>query len=284
MGTKQVGSSPKSILITGCSTGIGHCVANGLRERGWQVFATVRQQKDVEVLLAQGFTACKIDLADSDSIREGLKWVLEQTGGSLDALFNNGAYGQPGALEDISRQALREQFETNVFGTHELTSLILPIMRRQGHGRVIQNSSILGFVAMPFRGAYVASKFALNGLTEAMRIETRGSGVDFILIEPGPITSDFRKNARKAFLKFINPEKSAYQEQYKNWAAQASADKPTKISFCLPAEAVLAKVLKALESKRPRVRYGVTVPTHVFWILRCILPRRWVDALLAKIF
>jgi short-subunit dehydrogenase len=272
----------KNILITGCSTGIGYCVAQGLKKRGWRVFATARKVADVEKLQKEGFESCQIDLADSTSIKSGLQWVLKQSNGRLDALFNNGAYGQPGAMEDITRQAMREQFETNVFGTHELTSLVLPIMRKQGYGRVIQNSSVLGFVAMPFRGAYVASKFAINGLTEAMRVEMQGSGIEFILIEPGPIRTDFRKNARDAFLKFIKPENSAYQEKYQGWIKQATQDEAKKMPFSLPPQAVLDKVIKALESKKPKTRYGVTIPTHVFWVLRCIIPRRWLDKILFK--
>ncbi|MBF0447688.1 MAG: SDR family NAD(P)-dependent oxidoreductase [Magnetococcales bacterium] len=272
----------KSILITGCSTGIGRCVAAGLRDRGWRVFAAARKLVDVEALSKMGFESCRIDLTDSDSIHAGVEWVLRQTGGGLDALFNNGAYGQPGAVEDLSRAALQEQFETNLFGTHELTRLVLPVMRRQGHGRVIQNSSILGFVAMPLRGAYVASKFALAGLTEAMRIEMDGSGIDFILIEPGPIKTAFRKNARAAFLKHVDLESSFFRAQYRGWTAEIGDEAVDKTPFALPPEAVLAKVIQALESKRPRVRYGVTVPTHLFWVFRCLLPRRWVDALLLR--
>jgi short-subunit dehydrogenase len=146
----------------------------------------------------------------------------------------------------------------------------------------VQNSSILGFVAMPLRGAYVASKFALAGLTEAMRIEMLGSGIDFILIEPGPIKTPFRINARKAFLKYVNPEESLHRERYQAWAKQAAEGERVDPAFTLPAEAVLEKVIKALESRRPKARYGVTIPTHVFWILRCLLPRRWLDLLLAK--
>ncbi|MBF0445740.1 MAG: SDR family NAD(P)-dependent oxidoreductase [Magnetococcales bacterium] len=274
--------SGKNILITGCSTGIGHCVAQGLKARGWRVFATARKMADVDKLKKEGFESCQIDLDNSYSIHSGVQWVLEQSDGRLDALFNNGAYGQPGAMEDITRQAIREQFETNVFGTHELTSLILPVMRAQGYGRIIQNSSILGFVAMPFRGAYVASKFAINGLTEAMRVEMQGSGIDFILIEPGPIRTEFRKNAREAFLKFIKIDKSPYQEKYQGWIKIATQEEAKKMPFSLPPEAVLEKVIKALESKTPKTRYGVTTPTHVFWILRCILPRRWLDKILLK--
>ncbi|MBF0194452.1 MAG: SDR family NAD(P)-dependent oxidoreductase [Magnetococcales bacterium] len=275
-------SSGKNILITGCSTGIGRCVAQGLKDQGWRVFATARKLTDVDKLKKDGFESCQIDLADSKSIQSGVDWVLEQSNGRLDALFNNGAYGQPGAMEDISRQAMREQFETNVFGTHELTSLVLPIMRKQGYGRIIQNSSVLGFVAMPFRGAYVASKFALNGLTEAMRVEMQGSGIEFILIEPGPIQTDFRKNAREAFFKFIKIDKSAYQEKYQGWIKQATKEEAKKMPFSLPPEAVLEKVIKALESKKPKTRYGVTTPTHIFWVLRCIMPRRWLDKILLK--
>ncbi|MBF0585244.1 MAG: SDR family NAD(P)-dependent oxidoreductase, partial [Magnetococcales bacterium] len=189
----------QTILITGCSSGIGQCVAHGLKQRGYRVFATARQLKDVERLQQDGFETCQLDLDDSDSIRNAVEWVLTQTGGTLYALFNNGAYGQPGAVEDISRAALRAQFETNLFGTHELTSLLLPVMRRQGYGRVLQNSSVLGFVALPYRGAYVASKFALEGLTDTLRLEWRNSGIHFSLIEPGPIQTAFRQNATRAF-------------------------------------------------------------------------------------
>ncbi|MBF0379611.1 MAG: SDR family NAD(P)-dependent oxidoreductase [Magnetococcales bacterium] len=274
--------SNKNILITGCSTGIGRCVARGLRKRGWRVFATARKKTDVDRLIDEGFESYQLDLASSTSIESAVKWVLELSGGRLDALFNNGAYGQPGAMEDISRQALREQFETNVFGTHELTSMVLPIMRKQGYGRIIQNSSILGFVAMPFRGAYVATKFAINGMTEAMRVEMHGSGIQFILIEPGPIKTEFRNNAREAFFRFIKVDQSAYKEKYQGWIKQATKEETTKVPFTLPPEAVLEKVIKALESKTPKTRYGVTTPTHIFWILRCIIPRRWLDKILLK--
>ncbi|WP_130472450.1 SDR family NAD(P)-dependent oxidoreductase [Candidatus Magnetaquicoccus inordinatus] len=271
----------KTILITGCSSGIGLCVAQGLRERGYRVFATARKQEDVKILQQKGFESCYLDLDDSDSIHRAVDWVLQQTGGTLDALFNNGAYGQPGALEDISREALRAQFETNVFGTHELTSLILPVMRRQGYGRVIQNSSVLGFVALPFRGAYVASKFALEGLTETLRLEWQGSGIYFSLIEPGPIHSDFRRNATLSFQRYVDLNKSCRQLDYQLLEArfQKQAEEGGA-RFSLPPEAVLHKVIHALESRRPRVRYGVTLPTHIFALLRRILPRRVLDLVL----
>jgi len=185
----------RSILISGCSSGIGRCVARGLRARGYRVFATARQAADVASLQAEGFEACGLDLADSASIHAAVATVLAATGGTLYALFNNGAYGQPGAVEDLGRGILRRQFESNVFGGLELTNLIIPVMRRQGYGRIIQNSSVLGFVAMSYRGAYNASKYAIEGLTDTLRLELAGSGIEVVLIEPGPISSRFRHNA-----------------------------------------------------------------------------------------
>ena len=163
----------KSILITGCSSGIGLCVAEGLKARGYRVFATARKETDAQQLRADGFESLRLDLADSDSITAAVDEILARTNGTLDALFNNGAYGQPGAVEDLSRDALRAQFETNLFGWHELTNQILPVMRRQGHGRIIQNSSVLGFVALRYRGAYNASKYALEGLSDIPASGTR---------------------------------------------------------------------------------------------------------------
>ncbi|MBF0460611.1 MAG: SDR family NAD(P)-dependent oxidoreductase [Magnetococcales bacterium] len=273
----------KTILITGCSSGIGQCVAHGLKKRGYRVFATARQHKDVGILQQNGFESCQLDLDDSLSIHHAVDWVLAQTGGTLYALFNNGAYGQPGAVEDISRAALRAQFETNLFGTHELTCLLLPVMRRQGYGRIIQNSSVLGLVALPYRGAYVASKFALEGLTDTLRLEWRNSGIHFSLIEPGPIQTAFRKNATQAFHRYVEIQTSVHQkiylameEAFRQQAQQGGA------RFSMPPEAVLGKVIHALESRHPRVHYGVTLPTHLFSVLRRILPRGILDIILAR--
>ncbi|MEO5346227.1 MAG: SDR family NAD(P)-dependent oxidoreductase [Magnetococcus sp. YQC-9] len=272
-----------SILITGCSSGIGLCVASGLRARGHRVFATARKIADVTHLIEMGFESCHLDLNESTSIQEAVAWVLAQTHGTLDALFNNGAYGQPGALEDLDRGALRAQFETNVFGTHELTRLILPVMLRQGHGRVIQNSSVLGFVALPYRGAYVASKFALEGLTDALRLEFRGSGIHFILIEPGPIMTRFRQNATQAFKQSVDVSASRHWERYQAMEAHfRQKAQQGGGTFSLPPEAVLAKVIQALESPKPRLRYRITIPTHLFAFLKRVLPARWMDAILAR--
>jgi len=272
----------KSVLITGCSSGIGLGVAEGLKDRSYRVFATARQATDVARLAAAGFESLQLDLADSDSIQSAVKEVLARTGGTLDALFNNGAYGQPGAVEDLSREVLREQFETNLFGWHELTRLVIPVMRRQGHGRIIQNSSVLGFVALRYRGAYNASKYALEGLTDTLRLELAGSGIHVSLIEPGPIASHFRENAFKAYQRNINPQGSPHQDMYRHMEARLTRPGPA-VPFTLPAEAVLKKVIHALQSRRPRARYYVTFPTWLFGFLKRILSSRLLDRVLIKI-
>lgn len=273
--------SKKSILITGCSSGIGREVAHGLKARGYRVFASARKPADVAELSIEGFESLQLDLADPDSIQTAVNDLLGQTGGTLDALFNNGAYGQPGAVEDLSRAVLREQFETNLFGWHELTSLVLPVMRRQGHGRIIQNSSVLGFVALRYRGAYNASKYALEGLTDTLRLELAGSGIFISLIEPGPISSRFRENAFKAYQRNINPQGSPHQDMYLRMEERLTKQGPA-VPFTLPPGAVLKKVIHALESHRPRARYYVTFPTYLFGFLKRVLSDRLLDRVLSK--
>lgn len=275
-------TEPKSILITGCSSGIGHAAARVLKARGYRVFATARKSDDVTRLRAEGFDSLCLDLADSHSIRSAVGQVLDATGGRLDALFNNGAYGQPGAVEDLPREVLREQFETNVFGTHELTNQVIPVMRRQGYGRIIQNSSVLGFAAMPYRGAYNASKYALEGLTDTLRLELAGTGIHISLIEPGPILSRFRDNALQMFQKHIEPAASPHHATYQSMIARLEKEGPA-VPFTLPPEAVVEKVIHAMESRRPRARYYVTVPTHVFGSLKRLLPTRGLDWILSKV-
>lgn len=269
----------RAVLITGCSSGIGRCVAEGLRARGYRVFATARKQPDVDALAARGLEALPLDLTASASIERAVQTVLERTGGALYALFNNGAYGQPGAVEDLSRDVLRAQFETNLFGGHELTCRVLPAMRRQGCGRIIQNSSVLGLVALRYRGAYNASKFALEGLTDTLRMELAGTGIHVSLIEPGPIASRFRANAHAAFQRNIDRLHSAHREAYAALERRLAHRGPEP-PFTLPPEAVLSKVIDALESARPKPRYYVTVPTHAFAMLKRLLPHRGLDRVL----
>lgn len=271
----------RSVLITGCSSGIGACVASGLKARGWRVFATARQAADVARLQAEGLESLPLDLRDSTSIEAALASVLERTGGRLDALFNNAGYGQPGAVEDIGRAALREQFETNVFGAQELTNRVIPVMRRQGGGRILYNSSVLGLVAFPYRGAYVASKFALEGLADTLRLELHGSGIHVCLIEPGPILSRFRDNAHAAYGRHVRSETSLHRAQYQAMEARLLKRGPAA-PFTQPPEAVLQRVIHALESPRPRPRYPVTLPTYLFGVLRRLLPTGILDAILRQ--
>lgn len=268
----------RSILITGCSTGIGHHCALALKEEGWQVFATARREKDLQALKAQGLEAIPLDYTDRSSIDACVKVVLDKTGGKLDALFNNGAFGQPGAVEDLSTDVLRTQFEANFFGWHELTRQIIPVMRAQGHGRIIQCSSVLGFIPMAFRGAYIASKYALEGLTDTMRLELHSSGIHISLIDPGPITSRFRENARIKFVDNIDIENSPFAKRYKKRLSKLESELPD--TFELPPEAVLKKLRHALNASSPKPRYFVTFPTHLMAILKRLLPTRTLDAFL----
>jgi NAD(P)-dependent dehydrogenase (short-subunit alcohol dehydrogenase family) len=271
----------KSVLITGCSTGIGRCLALGLHARGYRVFASVKQEKDVAALRAAGLESLVLDLRSPDSIRAAMDEVLTRCGGQLYALINNGAYGQPGAVEDLTREALRLQFETNLFGTQELTNRVLPVMRVRNEGRIVQISSLLGIVCMGYRGAYNASKFALEALSDTMRLELRGTNIFISLVEPGPITSRFRDNAYQAYQAHIDKTRSAHRDYYERVERRLGGTKP--LPFTLPPEAVLEKVIHALEARQPKLRYPVTFPSHLFTWLRRLLPGRTLDRIMAKV-
>ncbi len=271
----------RSILISGCSSGIGRAVALGLQTRGYRVFAGARSRSALIELERQGLETVQLDLANSESIKDAVTEVLEACQGQLYGLFNNAGFGQPGAVEDLSRDALREQFEVNVFGTHELTQYVIPAMRRQGGGRIIQNSSLLGFIAMKYRGAYISSKYALEGLTDTLRLELHGSDIHVSLIEPGPIVSQFRANALRAFKRHIDAAHSDHRADYEA-VLERLQNQEDNVPFTLPPGAVLNKVIHALESRRPRIRYRVTLPTYGFAFLKWLLPGSWMDALLIK--
>ena len=271
----------KNILITGCSSGIGLCVATELQNKGYRVFATARQKKDVDKLNAAGLESIQLDLSDSDSIQAAFKEITKRTNGKLYGLFNNGAYAQAGAVEDLTRDAIRAQFETNLFGWLELTNLVIPIMRHQGYGRIIHNSSILGMIPLKFRGAYVATKYALEGLASTQRIELADTNIKISLIEPGPIVSHIRENSLIAFEKYINYRDSAFSKQYEHVLERLKTEGPV-MKGTLPPEAVLKRVIHALESPRPNIRYYVTTPTYLVGFLRRLLPYRLMDLLLIK--
>ena len=274
--------SSKIVLITGCSSGIGYCVARGLQQKGYRVFATARKFADVHRLRAEGLNSLILDLDDSESIKNCVTDILQQTGGKIDVLFNNGAYGLPGAIEDLTRDMLRAQLETNLLGTLELTNLVIPVMRKQGSGRIIQNSSILGFITLPYRGAYSISKYGLEGLSDALRLELEGSGIFVSLIEPGPVESAFRKNAFAAYKKYINRDASSHRETYEKMERRLTK-KGNVTRFTLPPEAVLEKVLHAIENPKPKIRYYVTFPTYLLAILKRILSHRALDRILLKV-
>lgn len=272
----------RNVLITGCSSGIGYCVAKGLRERGYQVFASARREEDVKRLESEGFKTLQLDLADPISVKDAVYELMLRTNSELYAVFHNGAYGQAGALEDISREVLEKQFATNVFGWHQLTTMLLPLFRQRNEGRIIYNSSLLGFIALPFRGAYNASKYATEGLADTLRLELADTDIKVSLIEPGPVTSRFRVNALHSLLANVNIEQSIYRQKYQGAIRRLEKVGPAA-PFTLPPEAVLAKVIHALESPTPRVRYRVTFPSYLFWYLRRLLPSAWLDKVLLKI-
>lgn len=271
----------RSILITGCSSGIGYDAAHALRARGWRVFAACRQEADCARLAAEGFDAPRIDYEDPDSIRAGLAEVLGATGGRLDALFNNGAYAIPGAVEDLPTDGLRAIFEANLFGWHDLTRQVIPVMRAQGGGRIVNCSSVLGLAALKYRGAYNATKFALEGLTDTLRMEMAGTGIHVAAIEPGPIPTRFRLNAQKQFERWIDWESSPRADQYRDTLRPRLYDTSgTPDRFELPCSAVSAKLIHALESPRPKPQYFVTTATYIVETARRLLPK-WLFVRLA---
>lgn len=269
----------KSILITGCSSGIGYDAAQTLAKRGWRVFATCRKEEDCERLRGEGLESLQLDHADAASMDAAVAEVLSRTGGRLDALFNNGAYAIPGAVEDLPTDALRTIFETNFFGYHHLTRLILPVMRKQGHGRVIHNSSVLGFAAMPWRGAYVATKFALEGLMDTLRLEMRGMPIDIILIEPGPVTTKICENAQPHFERWIDWENSPRRNLYAKLRERLYDDSGDLDTFELPPSSVTKKLIHALEHPKPKPRYYVTTATYIAGVGRRLLSTRMGDRL-----
>ncbi len=272
-------TAQKTVLITGCSSGIGLCAAQTLQQKGYHVLASVRNSDDVSILQDQGIDCLHLDLCDEDSIDKAVHYIHEQQL-NLYGLVNNGAYGQPGAVEDLSRQALLEQFETNVFGTHSLTQKLIPFFRQQQAGRIIQISSVLGFIGLPMRGAYNASKFALEGLSDTMRVELMGTNIHVSLIQPGPIESRFRPNAYLAFAKHIDADNSMYKDDYAQVYDRLNRTENSR--FTLPASAVAKCILHALDNNKPKVRYKVTTPTKVMAVLKRLLPDRSLDKFIRK--
>ncbi|PJD96384.1 MAG: short-chain dehydrogenase [Legionella sp.] len=275
-------SDKKIIFITGCSTGIGLDAAIALKNRGHRVIASCRNKQDVDKLIAMNLEAIQLDVSSSSSIKEAFAELMEKTAGCLDVLINNAGYGQAGALEDIHRALMRKQFETNVFGLLELTNYAIPVMRKQHKGLIINVSSILGVISMPFRGAYNASKYAVEGISDTLRLELSTSGIDVVTIQPGPIESKFRDNVVDKSIKDIDTDGSFFHKQYQKMLTDYK-QKKSDSCFTKKPEAVISCFIHAIESKRPKARYPVTTPAHVLIFLKKILPVRLLDRLFLRV-
>jgi len=271
----------KNILVTGCSSGIGRCVALHLKAQGYKVYATARKQEDLDDLQAQGLVAIALDYADPESVDDLVDELMLRTSNEIYAVFHNGAYGQPGAVEDLRREVIEAQFAANVFGWMQLTNRLIPLMRHANEGRIIFNSSVLGLISLPYRGAYNASKYAIEGFADTLRLELRDTDIEVSLIEPGPIESQFRANGLIKFKENIEIESSFHRLQYQQQLKRL--EKKGTVPFTLSPEAVAKKVEHALTSSRPKAHYYVTFPTYLFGTLKRLLPSRWLDYLLIKI-
>jgi len=268
-----------SVLITGCSSGIGKETALYLKSKGYKVFATARDKKDVLELEKLGFESYLLDVTQTKTIKKALKKILKSTGGTLDVVFNNAGYGQPGAIEDISTEVLKEQFETNVFGLHEVTNQVLPIMKKQGYGKIIQHSSVLGIISLQLRGAYNASKYAIEGLSDTLRLELSDTNIDVTVLNTGPVTSDFRKNAIKKAKQNIDIENSRFKKQYE----KSLQDNKSNVPFNLPAISVAKVVEKIIQTQKVKPRYYITKATYILGFSKRILSTRLLDKLLVRI-
>ena len=272
----------RSILITGCSSGIGRDAAATMATRGWRVFAGCRKPSDAEAGAGDGLTGIELDYERPETIAAAVETVLAATGGTLDALFNNGAYAIPAPIEDMSREAMTAIFHANFLGWHDLTVRVLPAMRAQGHGRIVNCSSVLGLVTTPYRGAYSATKYAVEAWSDALRMEMAPEGIHVSLIEPGPIATEFRKNAVLQFERWIDWEASPRADQYRSELLKTLYKGSGQSRFRLPPSAVTAKLIHAVENPRPQPRYFVTKPVYAVNLMRRVLPTRWLDAVLRR--
>ena len=271
----------KNILITGCSSGIGYDTAHYLHNNGYKVYASARKQADVDRLKAEGLDTYLLDVTKPDQIKNILEEIIKKDG-ELYAVFNNAGFGQPGAVEDITTKTLKEQFETNFFGLHELTSQVLKIMRKQGYGRIMQHSSVLGIVSLRFRGAYNASKYAIEGLCDTLRLELMGTDIYVSTINTGPVKSEFRKNATYMFRKNVNHEVSLWKDEYESELLERKENKDTDI-FTKDSIVVIKNIVDALESKKPKARYYNTLATHLLGGFKRVLSTNVLDKLLLKV-
>ncbi len=262
----------KTVLVTGCSSGIGLATARTLRDHGWNVRPTARRKEHLEQLRSEGFTPLELDVSDSAAVQRAADDVLRGFNGQLGALVNNAGFGQPGAMEDLTREAMRYQFEVNFFGLQELTNRFIPVFRKQGYGRIVNISSVVGRISLPFMGIYSASKHAVEAVSDAMRIELLGSGISVSIIEPGPINTRFRDNSLDRARSQLDKVKSHFQERYLKQVMDTNRRRGLTAPFAKTPEAVALKILHALESPNPRRRYPVTFPAYLGEIARRFFP------------
>ena len=272
----------KNVLVTGCSSGIGAATAITLRNEGWNVVPTARKDEDLEALRKQGFTPIRLDVADADSVRAVANETLRFFDGQAGGLVNNAGFGQPGALEDLSRDAMRYQFEVNVFGMQQLTNYFIPVFRQQGWGRIVNISSVVGRISLPFLGIYSATKFAMEAMSDAMRVELSHSGIGISLVEPGPIASQFKVTALERAKEELTKQAGHHSDLYAEQMLRDTTDEIDNPRFKLPPEAVARKILHALESTHPRSRYKVTVPAYLGAIMSRIAPDTLIDTILYR--
>ena len=270
----------KNILITGCSSGIGKNVAITLHNKGWRVFATCRSKTDCTFFTKLGIESFPLDLQKEESINCAVNLVKEKTKSQLDVLFNNGAYAIPGAIQDIPRSAMREIFEVNVFGQIDLINRCIPLMMSSDYPKIINCSSVLGFISLPYRGLYSATKYSIEALTDALRRENYDSKIKFVLIQPGPINTDIKKKSIKHFEKWIDWKKSIHQKTYENKVIKRLYDNSYKDSFNsyeLQPDEVTKILIKVLNSKKPKARYKITIQTKIAQIMIKLLPTNTLD-------
>lgn len=273
----------RNVVVTGCSSGIGLATAEHLRARGWRVFPSARKPEDLARLKSMDFDCIAMEMADSESVKSGFERAMDMCGGSIGALVNNAGYGQPGALEDLSRDDLRRQFDVNVFGMQELTNLCIPVFRASGSGRIVNVSSVLGRITMPFLGAYSASKHAMESFSDALRVELRGSGIAVSVVEPGPINTEFGNNSH-AKLREMRLPNSRFWDQYEVQGRRFEERRTRDDRFMLPPESVARKIALALESSRPARRYKVTIPAYIGAVMRRVAPDSAIDEIFARVW
>ncbi|MGZ4278866.1 MAG: SDR family NAD(P)-dependent oxidoreductase [Solirubrobacteraceae bacterium] len=274
----------RAVLITGCSSGIGAATASRLAKAGWPVYATARRPETLAALEADGCRTLALDVVDEASRQAAVDAVVEAEG-AVGVLINNAGYSQSGAVESIPDDRVRAQFETNVFGPLALCRLVLPGMREQGWGKIVQLSSMGGKLTFPGGGLYHSTKHALEALSDALRFEVKGFGIDVILIEPGLIMSGFSDVVMRE-LGTASATDGPYEE-FNRAVGEASRDvyeKGLLAKLGGPPEAVAERIEAALKAKRPRARYTVTPSARALLTLHAVLPDRGWDAIVGASF